>query len=120
MIHFLILVLEVCSNAFTRVFIKVDVTEPRKSHSFRHPISTLTNWFFWFGLFLYGTVFLFYAAALLAKFSLDFAHSILTTRSVAIVSLLSFFIFKKSFCWKTAIGIVLIFVVIALIIARVG
>ena len=116
--HWLILVLGVFSNAFASVLIKVAVTEPRKFPSFTDPMSAPTNWPFWLGLFLYGAAFLLYAAAL-AKFPLHIAHPILTTGAVAMVALVSLFIFKEPFYWTTALGIVLVIMGVALITAQV-
>lgn len=117
--HWLILVLGVCANAFASVLIKVAVTEPRKFPSLSDLMSALTNWPFWLGLFLYGAAFLLYAAAL-AKFPLNVAHPILTTGAVAMVALLSVVMFKEPVYWTTALGIVLVIIGVALITARVS
>mgnify|MGYP003690257713 CR=1 FL=1 len=49
--HWLILVLGVCANAFASVLIKVAVTEPREFPTLTDPMTALTNWPFWLGLF---------------------------------------------------------------------
>ena len=117
--NWLILVLGVCSNAFASVLIKVAVTEPRKFPSPSDPMSALTNWPFWLGMFLYGAAFLLYAAAL-AKFSLNVAHPVLTTGAVAMVTLLSVVIFKEPLYWTNALGIVLVIIGVILITTRVS
>lgn len=117
--HWLILVLGVCSNAFASVLIKIAVTEPRRFPSLSDPMSALTNWPFWLGLFLYGAAFLLYAAAL-AKFPLNVVHPVLTTGAVAMVALLSVVMFKEPVYWTTVLGIVLVIIGVALITARVS
>jgi small multidrug resistance pump len=117
--HWLILFLGICTNAFASVLIKVAVTDPRKFPSLSDPMSALTNWPFWFSLFLYGASFLLYALAL-AKFPLNVAHPILTTGTVATVALLSIVIFKEPIYWTTALGILLVIIGVLLIIYRVS
>ncbi len=117
--HWLILVLGVCANAFASVLIKVAVTEPRRFPGLTDPMSALTNWPFWLGLVLYGAALFLYAAAL-AKFPLNVAHPVLTTGAVAMVALLSVVMFKEPIYWTTALGIVLVIIGVALITARVS
>jgi small multidrug resistance pump len=117
--NWLILVLGVCANAFASVLIKIAVTEPRRFPSLTEPMSALTNWPFWLGLFLYGAAFLLYAAAL-AKFPLSVAHPVLTTGAVAMVALLSVIMFKEPIYWTTALGILLVIIGVALITSRVS
>ena len=117
--HWLILVLGISSNAFASVLIKIAVSEPRRFPSFSDPVAALLNWPFWFGLALYGAAFLFYAASL-AKFPLNVAHPVLTTGAVAMVALLSVFMFKEPIYWSTILGIVLVILGVALITARIS
>ena len=114
--HWLILVLGVFSNALASVMIKVAVSQPRKFPSLTEPISALTNWPFWVGLFFYGVAFLLYASAL-AKFPLNVAHPVLTAGAVAMVALLSVVIFKEPISWASSAGIVLVIIGVVLITA---
>ena len=116
--HWIILILGVFSNAFASVLIKVAVTEPRTFPRLTEPMSALTNWPFWLGLFLYGAAFLLYAAAL-TKFPLHVAHPVLTTGAVALVGLLSVIIFKEPIYWTSVLGILLVIMGVALITAQV-
>ena len=109
-----ILFLGVCSNAVASILIKLAVTEPRALPTVSEPISVITNWQLWFGLFLYGATFLFYALAL-TKLPLHIAHPVLTSGAVAMVAVVSLLIFKESFYWTTVLGITLIIVGVALI-----
>lgn len=113
----LILLLGIASNGFASVLIKIAVTEPRKFPSLADPMTALLNWPFWLGLFFYGLAFLLYTAAL-AKFPLNIAHPILTTGSVALVALLSIGVFKETFYWTTALGILLVILGVILISSR--
>lgn len=117
--HWLILILGVCANAFASVLIKVAVTEPRKFPSMAEPMVALANWPFSLGLFLYGAAFLLYAAAL-AKFPLNVAHPVLTTGAVAMVAMLSVVMFKEPVYWSTVLGILLVIIGVTLITARVS
>lgn len=115
--HWVILILGICSNALASVFIKVAVSEPRKLINFTDPISILTNWPFLGGLFLYVVSLLFYSISL-TKLPLNVAHPVLTTGAVAMVAFMSVVIFKEYFNWLNALGIVFVMVGVALIAVR--
>lgn len=114
----LILVFGILANALASILIKVAVMPPRASPSLKNIEQILTNWPLWLGLTLYGTAFLLYTAAL-AKFPLNIAHPVLTTGSVALVALLSAFIFKETFSWSMIIGITLVMLGVLLITTKV-
>jgi len=114
----LILILGVASNAFASVLVKMAMTPPRKFPTFSDPLAALGNWPFWLGLSLYGATFLFFAAAL-ARMPLNVAQPVLTSGAVAAVAVLSLIIFRESFYWTTAAGIVLVMIGVALITAHV-
>ncbi|HAF00071.1 MAG TPA: multidrug transporter [Methylophilaceae bacterium] len=119
----LILVLGILSNASASVLVKMAMVPPRKFPSIAEliatPLTVLSNWPFWLGLGLYGAAFLLYAAAL-SKLPLNVAHPILTAGAVATVALFSVIIFKESFYWTTALGIVFVIIGVTLISSRVG
>jgi small multidrug resistance pump len=115
----IILMLGIASNASASVLVKMAMMPPRKFPSFSDPLASLSNWPFWLGLGLYGAAFLLYAAAL-ARLPLNVAHPVLTAGAVATVALLSVLIFRESFHWTTAAGIVFVIVGVALITARVS
>lgn len=114
----LILILGIASNASASVLIKMAMMPPRKFPSLSHPFEALSNWPFWLGLFLYGSAFLLYAAAL-AKFPLNIAHPVLTSGAIATVALFSILIFREPFHWTTGVGILFVIAGVALITARV-
>lgn len=115
----IILLTGIACNAAASVLIKIAMTPPRSFPSPSNITAALTNWPFWLGLGLYGVAFLLYAAAL-ARLPLNVAHPILTAGAVATVALCSVVIFRESFHWTTAAGIVLVMAGVALITARVG
>ena len=115
----LILILGIASNASASVLVKVAMMPPRKFPSFSAPVAALSNWPFWFGLGLYGTAFLLYAAAL-ARLPLNVVHPVLTSGAVATVALCSLLIFHEPFRGTTIAGILLVVVGVALITVRVG
>lgn len=113
-----ILILGIILNASASVLIKIAMTYPRKFPSLSDPLMIFTNWPFWFGLFLYGGAFLFYAAAL-ARFPLNVAHPVLTAGAIASVALYSMMVLKEPFYWTTGVGILLVIVGVSLITASV-
>jgi small multidrug resistance pump len=115
----LILILGIAANASASVLVKMAMMPPRRFPTLADPLSVLTNWPFWLGLFLYGGAFILYAAAL-ERLPLNVAHPILTTGAVAAVALLSVLIFREPFHWTTALGIFFVIVGVALITARVA
>jgi small multidrug resistance pump len=115
----LILFLGIASNASASVLVKFAMMPPRKFPSFSDPLAALSNWPFWFGLGLYGTAFLLYAAAL-ARLPLNVAHPILTSGAVAAVALCSLLIFREPFHWSTIAGILLVVAGVLLITVRVS
>lgn len=115
----LILFLGIASNASASVLVKMAMMPPRKFPSPSDPMSALSNWPFWLGLFLYGAAFLLYAAAL-ARLPLNVAHPVLTSGAVATVALCSVLIFRESFHWTTGAGVALVIAGVALITARVA
>jgi small multidrug resistance pump len=115
----LILILGIATNASASVLVKLAMLPPREFPTMREPLLALSNWPFWLGLALYGTAFLFYAAAL-ARLPLNVAHPVLTTGAVATVALLSRVIFREPFHWTTIAGITLVILGVALITARVA
>ncbi|MBC7490138.1 MAG: EamA family transporter [Glaciimonas sp.] len=115
----LILILGIAANASASVLVKIAMMPPRKFPSFSDPMATLNNWPFWLGLGLYGTAFLFYAAAL-ARLPLNVAHPVLTSGAVAAVALCSLLIFREPFHWTTIAGILLVVAGVVLITVRVS
>ena len=114
-----ILICGIAANASASVLIKLAITPPRKFPSAGDRSAAVCNWPFWLGLCLYGAAFLFYAAAL-TKLPLNVAHPVLTSGAIAIVALLSVFIFREDFYWTTGVGIVLVITGVALITVRVA
>lgn len=107
--NWMILVFGVFANAFASVLIKLAVTPPRAPPSLDNIMSVITNWHLISGLLMYGIAFLLYIIAL-SKFPLNVAHPILTIGAVAIVTLLSFIIFKEPLEWTRLAGIILVIV----------
>ena len=114
-----ILFLGIASNASASVLVKFAMMPPRKFPSFSDPMAALSNWPFWFGLGLYGTAFLLYAAAL-ARLPLNVAHPVLTSGAVVAVALCSLLIFREPFHWTTIAGILLVVAGVVLITVRVS
>ena len=112
-----ILLLGILSNASASVLIKFAMQPPRKFPSPADIGAAFSNWPFWLGLGCYGAAFLLYAAAL-ARLPLNVAHPILTAGAVAAVALSSSWIFRESFPWTTAVGILFVIVGVAFITAR--
>lgn len=119
----LILILGILANASASVLVKMAMMPPRKfpslSELLNTPLAAISNWPFWLGLVLYGAAFLLYAAAL-ARLPLNVAHPTLTAGAVATVALFSMLIFKESFYWTTAVGILLVITGVAFISYRVA
>lgn len=114
----LILILGIASNASASVLIKMAITPPRGLPSFTHPLAVLSNWPLWLGVFLYGTAFLLYAAAL-AFLPLNVAHPVLTSGAIACVALLSVLLFREPVYWSTVTGILMVIGGVALITLKV-
>ena len=112
----LILALGIASSASASVLVKLAIIPPREFPSITDPIAALNNWPFWLGLTFYGGVFLLYVSAL-EKLPLNIVHPILTSGSVAAVTLISFLIFREPLDWLTGIGILLVIAGVALITA---
>lgn len=109
----LILFFGIVSNALASVLIKVSVTT-RPFPSLTNIKESVENWPFWLGIFFYLLTFLLYTWSL-SKFPLNIAHPVLTTGSVALVALISFFYFKESFNFLNMIGIILVIIGVFLI-----
>jgi small multidrug resistance pump len=114
-----ILILGILCNASASVLVKMAMMPPRRFPSLGAPLEALGNWPFWLGLALYGAAFVLYAAAL-ARLPLNIAHPLLTAGAVAAVACSSALIFRETFYWTTAAGIVLVIAGVALITARVA
>lgn len=114
----LILILGIASNASASILVKMAVIQPRKFPTLSDPLSALSNWPFWLGLFMYGAAFLLYAAAL-ARLPINVAHPVLTAGAIVTVALCSMLIFKEPFHWTTGVGIFFVITGVALITARV-
>lgn len=118
----LILILGILANASASVLVKMAMMPPRKfptlSELTTTPMVAISNWPFWLGLALYGIAFFLYAAAL-ARLPLNVAHPVLTAGAVATVALFSVLIFRESFYWTTAVGILLVITGVAFISYRV-
>lgn len=110
----MILLLGILVNALASVLIKVAMMPPRKFPSFSDPWNSLLNWPFWLGLGLYGCAFLLYSAAL-ARLPLNVAHPILTSGAIAVVAILSAFLFKEIFHLTTIVGIIFVLIGVFLI-----
>lgn len=115
----LILVLGILSNASASVLIKLAITPPRRLPSLLEPWELLRNWPFWLGLFLYGSAFLLYTAAL-SRLPLNVAHPVLTAGAIATVAIFSLIIFKEPFSWTTGAGIILIILGVILLTSHVA
>ncbi|MAM88362.1 MAG: multidrug transporter [unclassified Hahellaceae] len=115
----ILLIAGILTNASASVLVKMAMLPPRRFPSLSDPMTALTNWPFWLGLFLYGAAFLLYAAAL-AKLPLNVVHPVLTSGAVATVALLSVLIFREPFHWTTAGGIFFVIVGVVLITVKVS
>lgn len=113
----LILILGIATNASASVLVKMAMMSPYEFPKISNPVAALSNWPFWLGLGLYGAAFLLYAAAL-NRLPLNVAHPILTSGTIATVTLLSVIIFREHFYWTTGVGILLVIAGVALISIR--
>lgn len=113
----LILVLGILANASASVLIKVAVTPPRGMPSIADPMAAFANWPLWLGLFLYGTAFALYAAAL-TYLPLNVAHPILTAGAIATVAGFSWLLFREPFQWTTIAGVCFVIVGVVLLTVR--
>lgn len=113
----IILFMGIAANASASVLIKMALIPPRHFPSLTSPKSAMENWPFWLGLFLYGTAFLLYAAAL-QRLPLNVAHPTLTAGAVAVVAILSILVFKEPMPLTTAVGICLVGLGVVLITLR--
>ncbi len=111
-----VLIIGIISNAAASVLIKIATTYPRKFPSFNDPFGTLSNWPFWFGVFLYGIALLCFAKALI-HLPLSIAHPIFTAGAIATVSLFSYFLLNENFSWIVFTGILLVMLGVILITA---
>ena len=84
----LVLLLGIASNASASLLIKLALQPPFRLPSFAAPWAVLENWPLLFGIFLYGSAFVFYAVAL-KFFPLNVAHPALTSGAIASVAVLS-------------------------------
>lgn len=114
----LILILGILANTSASLLVKMAMMPPRRFPTLTDPLAALTNWPFWLGLSCYGGAFLLYAAAL-ARLPLHVAHPILTSGAIAAVAIVSIFVFRESFHWTTALGILLVITGVAFITARI-
>lgn len=110
----LILILGIACNASASVLMKIAMMPPRKVPSLSNPLALLTNWPLGVGLFLYGTTFVLYGAAL-TRLPLNVAHPVLTAGAVATVALSSFLILREPFPWTTTLGVTFVMGGVALI-----
>ncbi|OOF19755.1 MULTISPECIES: multidrug efflux SMR transporter [unclassified Salinivibrio] len=105
----LILILGVTSNASASALIKMAVSSPLRKLSVNDPLSILTNVPLLAGVALYGLAFVLYAAAL-HYLPLNIAHPVLTSGSIALVSLISVVAFGEKLAISSMLGIGLILV----------
>lgn len=103
----LILIIGILSNTSASVLIKYAMQPSRKVFSLSDPVEIIKNWPLWLGLVMYGVAFVLYVYAL-KLFPLNVAHPILTSGAIACVALSSFLLFKETFSFNIALGIVLI------------
>ena len=113
----LILGLGIATNASASILIKMAISPPRTFPTFSAPLEALSNWPFWLGLGLYGSTFLIYNEAQ-TKLPLNIVHPVLTSGAIATVVLLSVVIFRETFYWTSALGIILIIAGVLLITSR--
>lgn len=111
--RWLILFFGIVSNALASVLIKFGVSS-KSFPSIRNIKDLVENWPFWLGIFFYLLTFLLYTWSL-SKFPLNIAHPVLTTGSVALVALISFFYFKESLNFLNMFGIILVIIGVLLI-----
>jgi small multidrug resistance pump len=115
----LIVVLGIACNASASVFVKLALLPPRRPLSVTDVTSIVTNGALIAGIVLYGLAFVLYAAAL-TKLPLNVAQPVTTAGAIASVALLSVAIFRESFPWTAALGIVFVIAGVVLISLRAG
>jgi multidrug transporter EmrE-like cation transporter len=103
----LILILGILSNASASVLIKVAMTAKDTPIELSNPLSVVGNIPLVSGVGLYGLAFVLYALAL-TYLPLNVAHPILTSGSIALVSMASVLLFGESLTMIKIAGIMLI------------
>ena len=112
-----ILILGVCSNASASILIKMAMSNPTHAISLSNPLSIFLNYYLLSGIALYGGAFFVYAVSL-TYFPLNIAHPVLTSGTIAIVSVMSCFLFKEPFYWSTILGVFMVAAGVFLITAK--
>jgi small multidrug resistance pump len=105
--QWLILILGVLSNASASVLIKVAMTSKESPIEISNPLSIIGNFTLISGVALYGLAFILYALAL-TYLPLNIAHPILTSGSIALVSIASVIFFGEILSPINIVGIALI------------
>lgn len=105
----LILIIGVICNALASAFIKVAVSSPLIRGFSDAPFILLKSYLFWLGVLFYGIALISYSLALM-KIPLSIVHPVLTSGSMAIIILLSFFLFEEQITSLKAVGLLLIVV----------
>jgi small multidrug resistance pump len=105
--QWLILILGVLSNASASVLIKVAMTSKESPIEISNPLSIIGNFTLISGVALYGLAFVLYALAL-NYLPLNVAHPILTSGSIALVSIASVIFFGEILSPINIVGIALI------------
>ena len=105
----IILVLGILSNASASVLIKVAMTGASEPIQLSRPLSIIGNIPLVTGLSLYGLAFILYAIAL-TYLPLGVAHPILTSGSIALVSIASVVLFGETLSSINMIGLLLIII----------
>ena len=105
--QWLILILGVLSNASASVLVKVAMTAKDSPIQISHPLSIVGNFTLMSGIALYGMAFVLYALAL-SYLPLNVAHPILTSGSIALVSIASVVFFGEHLSPINLLGIFLI------------
>lgn len=105
--QWLILIVGVLSNASASILIKVAVTSNNNPLEISNPLSIVGNPTLIIGVGLYGLAFILYALAL-TYLPLNIAHPILTSGSIALVSIASVIFFGEILSPINIVGIALI------------
>jgi multidrug transporter EmrE-like cation transporter len=105
--QWLILILGVLSNASASILIKVAMTSKQNQIEISNPLSIIGNSTLIIGVGLYGLAFILYALAL-TYLPLNIAHPILTSGSIALVSIASVIFFGEVLSPINIVGIALI------------
>ena len=103
----LVLFLGILANTSASILIKFSVSAGENFISQKSILHLLANPYLFFGIFLYFIAFLLYYVALI-YLPLNVAHPILTSGSIAFVSLLSFAFFGENISTLNVIGLVCI------------